>query len=246
MRGEFLEECLVDPSGKIESQRRKARRKTVVAAMILEAAAILSLALYPLFTPAQLRPHFTNPEIPVSFGAPEAHPQHSTSAPRMHSSRDVLFSPPRVPAHIGRSAVANMRSEAPSSAGDSGPGLPFGVGEFPASLGNGPAPIARPRSVAPVRVIQRSEKFEEGQLVKRIVPQYPQVARIARISDTVELLVLIGQDGRVRSIEVLSGNPMLAASAKAGVEQWRYRPAILDGHAVEVETRVTVHFVLNE
>jgi periplasmic protein TonB len=79
-----------------------------------------------------------------------------------------------------------------------------------------------------------------------VVPQYPQIARIARISGTVELLVLIGQDGRVKSIEVLSGNPMLAASAKAGVEQWRYRPAILDGLAVEVETRVTVHFVLNE
>ena len=97
-----------------------------------------------------------------------------------------------------------------------------------------------------MRIIRRSEEFQEGQLVKRIIPQYPPIARLARISGTVELLVLIGQDGRVKSAEVLSGNPMLAASAKAGVEQWRYRPAILDGHAVEVETRVTVHFVLNE
>lgn len=72
------------------------------------------------------------------------------------------------------------------------------------------------------------------------------MARIARVSGTVELLVLVGRDGRVESVQVLSGSPLLASSAKAAVEQWRYRPTILDGQAVEVETRVTVHFVLDE
>jgi TonB family protein len=159
-------------------------------------------------------------------------------------SRQALFSPPRIPAHIYRSPVAEERSEIPTSTENFDSSLPPGISDNPGDFGSSPARIERP--LAPVRVIQRSEKFEEGQLIQRVVPQYPQIARIARISGTVELLVLIGQDGRVKSIEVLSGNPMLAASAKAGVEQWRYRPAILDGHAVDVETRVTVHFVLNE
>ena len=246
MRGEFLNEYLVDPAGRVQSQRRKARREAVIAAMILEAAAILSLAVYPLLTPAELRPRFVNAPIPFRFGAPEANPRHAASAPRTRFSRHVLFSLPRVPARIYRLPVAEQTSEALPSAGNFDSGLPLGISDNPGGLGSGPARIEPPRTVAPVRIIQRSEKVQEGQLIQRVVPRYPEIARIARISGTVELLVLIGQDGRVKSIEVLSGNPMLAASAKAGVEQWRYRPAILDGLAVEVETRVTVHFVLNE
>ena len=247
MRGEFLDECLVDPAEEVQSQRRKARRLAVVAAATLEAAATLSLALSPLFTPAQLRPRMVNAEIPVRFGAPEAHPQHSTSAPRTHFSREVIFSPPRVPAHINRSPIADESSEAPTSTENFDSGLPPGISDNPGSFGSRPTPIAPARPpAAPVRIIQRSENVQEGQLIQRVVPQYPEIARIARISGTVELLVLIGQDGRVKSVEVLSGSAMLAASAKTGVEQWRYRPAILDGHAVEVETRVTMHFVLNE
>ena len=247
MRGEFLKECLVDPAGETRSARGVSRRRAVVAAVAFEALAILSLALYPLLTPAQLRPQIVNAPIPVRFGAPEAHPHNPASARRTRFSRDVLFSPPRVPADIVRSPVANIRSEAPSAFENPAPGLPFGISENPGSLESGPAAVAPPQpAVAPVREIHRSEKFEESQLVRRVMPQYPQIARLARISGTVELLVLIGQDGRVKSVEVLSGSPMLAASAKAGVEQWRYRAAILDGQAVEVETRVTVHFVLNE
>ena len=246
MIGEFLNECLVDPAGKAQSQRRNVRRRAVFTAVMLEATATLVLALYPLFTPAQLRPQFVNAEIPYRYGPPEVHAQHSASAPRTHFSRDVLFSPSPVPAHIFHSLIADQRNEAQPFAEDFGTRLPPGVSDNPGGFGNESVVVAPPRPVAPVRIIQRSEKLEEGQLVQRVIPQYPQIARIARVSGTVELLVLIGQDGRVKSIEVLSGSPMLAASAKAGVQQWRYRPAILDGHAVEVETRVTVHFVLNE
>lgn len=247
MRGEFLKEWLVDAVRETESQRRMTRPRAVVAAVTFEALAILSLALYPLLAPAQLRPQIVNAPIPVRFGALEVHPHRAASTPRTRFSREVLFSPPHVPAHIVRSPVANIGTEAPSAIENPAPRLPFGISENPGSLEGGPASIAPARlSVPPVRVIHRSEKFEEGQLVRRVMPLYPQIARVARISGTVELLVLIGQDGRVKSIEVLSGSPLLVASAKAGVAQWRYRPAVLDGHAVEVETRVTVHFVLNE
>lgn len=246
MRGEFLRECLVDPAGETRSARRFSRRRAIASAVTLEAGVILSLALYPLLTPAQLRPQIVNAPIPVRYGAPEVH-RPATASPRTRFNREALFSPARVPAHIVRSPVANIRSEAPPAIENPAPGLPFGVSENPGSLENGLAAIAPPQPpVAPVRVIHRGEKLEEGQLVRRVMPQYPQIARLARISGTVELLVLIGQDGRVKSVEALSGSPMLAASAKAGVAQWRYRPAILEGQAVEVETRVTVHFVLNE
>lgn len=83
-------------------------------------------------------------------------------------------------------------------------------------------------------------------LIHRIEPQYPAIARIARVSGSVELRAIIGRDGSVSSIEVLSGNPLLARAAAEAVRQWRYRPTILDGEAVEVETRITVNFVLGQ
>lgn len=83
-------------------------------------------------------------------------------------------------------------------------------------------------------------------LIHRIEPQYPAIARIARVSGSVELRAIIGRDGSVSSIEVLSGNPLLARAAVEAARQWRYRPTFLDGEAVEVETRITVNFVLGQ
>jgi outer membrane biosynthesis protein TonB len=59
------------------------------------------------------------------------------------------------------------------------------------------------------------------QLISRITPTYPQIARVARVSGIVELTVLVGRDGRVLSVQVLSGSPLLATAAKQAVEQWR-------------------------
>ncbi len=242
MRDQFLNECLVD-SPESENKRKSARSGALVAALVFEAMAILMLALYPLLTPAKLRPRFVSAPIPVSYTLVPISNSPTAPAPRSHVARTVLFSPPSVPAHIFRAAVPDERAEAPASPPDFGATLPFGVADGLRGLGAGSSPIA---PAAPVRVIRRSEKIEEGQLIRRVIPEYPEIARIARISGTVELLVWVGTNGLVKSVQVLSGSPLLAESAKAAVEQWRYRPAILDGQAVEVETRVTVHFVLNE
>lgn len=59
-------------------------------------------------------------------------------------------------------------------------------------------------------------------------------------------MVLVGRDGNVISVQVLNGSPLLAAAAAQAVAKWRYRPAILDGQLVEVESRVTVNFILDE
>ena len=66
------------------------------------------------------------------------------------------------------------------------------------------------------------------------------------LSGTVRLRAIIAADGSVRHIDVLSGNPLLAQSAVAAVREWRYRPTRLNGEAVEVETLITVNFVLDQ
>ena len=82
-------------------------------------------------------------------------------------------------------------------------------------------------------------------LVNHVDPQYPAIAKAAHISGVVHLHAIIGKDGTVREIEVVDGNPLLAQAAKAAVQNWRYRPTRLNGEPVEVETYVTVNFVLN-
>ena len=84
----------------------------------------------------------------------------------------------------------------------------------------------------------------EAQLIDRVQPIYPKLAADIHLSGSVELRAIIGLDGHVRQLEVLSGNPILARAARDAVNQWIYRPTLLNGSAVEVETLITVKFVL--
>lgn len=84
----------------------------------------------------------------------------------------------------------------------------------------------------------------EGYLVHKVQPEYPPLARQARIQGAVVLQAIISRTGTIENLQVLSGHPMLIPSALAAVRQWRYRPYYLNGESVEVETQVTVNFVL--
>jgi len=92
--------------------------------------------------------------------------------------------------------------------------------------------------------LRRSEGYMEASLIHRVQPLYPLVAKTAGISGIVRLRAIIATNGSVRQLEVLSGNPILAQSATAAVREWRHRPTRLDGNDVEVETFITVNFVL--
>lgn len=84
----------------------------------------------------------------------------------------------------------------------------------------------------------------EAMLVRRVQPVYPPPARWMHISGTVILHATIGTDGAVHKLSVMSGNPILAQAAVAAVRDWCYRPTLLSGQPVEVETEITVKFVL--
>jgi protein TonB len=84
----------------------------------------------------------------------------------------------------------------------------------------------------------------EGSLVYRVQPEYPRLAKLTGIQGTVLLRAVIGRDGRISHLETISGHPMLVDAAAKAVLQWRYRPYYLNNEPVEVETQVTVNFVL--
>jgi len=84
----------------------------------------------------------------------------------------------------------------------------------------------------------------EGNLIRRVEPVYPQMARNARIQGPVVLSALIDKAGAIENLHALSGHPMLVPAAISAVSQWRYRPYILNSEPIEVETQITVNFVL--
>jgi protein TonB len=82
-------------------------------------------------------------------------------------------------------------------------------------------------------------------LIHRVDPVYPALARQIHLEGTVQLYAIIGRDGTIQSLEVLSGHPLLIQSARDAVRQWRYRPTLLNGEAVEVETSITVIYTMH-
>ena len=86
--------------------------------------------------------------------------------------------------------------------------------------------------------------MQAARLVNKVTPLYPPLARQTRISGTVRLHAIIGKNGGVEQLQVVSGHPLLVQSALDAVRQWRYQPTLLNGDPVEVDTEIDVIFSL--
>ena len=116
-----------------------------------------------------------------------------------------------------------------------------------------PPPVAAPAAAAPpaqkpapeiVRV-KVGGVVQHGKLLRQVMPVYPPLARQARISGSVNLVGVIGTDGRIRALELSGGHPLLVPAAIEAVRQWVYRPTFLNGDPVEVIAPICVTFTLN-
>jgi periplasmic protein TonB len=96
-----------------------------------------------------------------------------------------------------------------------------------------------------VQRVRVSQGVTAGLVIKRVNPTYPPLARTARVQGSVVLAAVIGKDGTIQNLHVLSGHPLLTQAALDAVKQWRYKPYILNGEPVEVDTQVTVNFTLS-
>lgn len=95
---------------------------------------------------------------------------------------------------------------------------------------------------APPKRIRVSTGISEGMLIHRVEPVYPTIAARARIQGTVQLRAVIAKDGSIENLQVIGGHPILQQAALDAVKQWRYKPYILNGEPLEVETIVIVNF----
>src|SRR5664279_1528756 len=97
----------------------------------------------------------------------------------------------------------------------------------------------------PRQQVQVPQGTSQGLLISKVQPTYPPLARLARIQGTVVLHALIGKDGSIQDLSVVSGHPMLIQAAMDAVKQWRYKPYLLNGEPVLVETTINVNFELS-
>jgi periplasmic protein TonB len=92
--------------------------------------------------------------------------------------------------------------------------------------------------------IRQGGNITAKMLIHKVQPKYPQEAVEERIEGTVRLHAVIGRDGSVAQLEIVSGYPALASAALDAVRQWKYRPSLLNGEPVEVDTTIDVIFSL--
>ena len=131
-------------------------------------------------------------------------------------------------------------------------GVPGGVvgglggGTFSAMLNSAPSEpvLAKSPVPMPVKRIRVASRVVEANLLHDVPPQYPPEAGRARLEGAVVLMAVIGQDGSVKDVRVESGLPILAQAAIDAVKQWRYKPYLIDGEPVEVDSRITINFTL--
>jgi protein TonB len=173
---------------------------------------------------------------------PPPPPPPPAAAPKVVKIQsEVINGQLRTPTKIPEKVQMIKEEEAPPDLGGGVPGgVPGGVMGSILSSTN----VAVPKVATPQR-IRVSTGVATGLLIKRVTPNYPQLAKQARIQGHVILQAEISKDGTIQNLQLISGHPMLAPAAIEAVKQWRYKPYLLNGEPVAVETQVDVNFSLS-
>jgi periplasmic protein TonB len=245
----MFEDSLIESGGRLSTKRGM----TTTVSFIFQAVLVGILVLVPLlFTEAlpktQLMTFLVAPPPPPPPPPPPA------AAPVKivkQVQTDIVNGQLRTPTKIPEKVQMIKEDEAPppvmSAAGVVG-GVPGGVpgGSMGGVIGGiiSSTPVAVPKVATPQRV-RVSQGVTQGLLIRKIQPAYPPLARQARIQGSVLLQAEISKDGTIQNLRLISGHPMLAPAAIEAVKQWRYKPYILNGEPVEVETQITVNFTLS-
>lgn len=175
--------------------------------------------------------------------APPAEPLSAMARVASEATRAAALVNPFTPPRIVPNSISSTDHEPPPLIGT---GInPLGSGSFlnglPDSIGTATPLHVR---VTPSRKPVISSGVMEGRKLSGADPRYPAIAIAARIQGTVLLAATISKAGAIENLRIVSGPPMLAPAAEEAVRTWRYRPYLLNGEPVEVETTVRVIFYL--
>jgi periplasmic protein TonB len=239
----MFEDSLIESGGKLKT----ARGRTTTFSFILEAVIVGIMVLIPLlFTEA-----LPKAQLMMALVAPPPPPPPPPPPAEVHIVKqvqtDLVNGQLRTPTKIPKKVEMIKEEEAPPPMTGVVGGVPGGVpgGQMNGVIGGiiSNAPMAVPKVA--VQRIRVSQGVTAGLVIKKVNPVYPPLARTARVQGSVLLAAVIGKDGTIQNLHVVSGHPLLQGAAMDAVRQWRYKPYILNGEPVEVDTQVTVNFTLS-
>jgi periplasmic protein TonB len=238
----MFEDSLVESGGRLKT----ARGKTAAFSFFLQAIIIGVMVLIPLlFTEALPKAQLMMALVAPPPPPPPPPPPAAVKVVKVVQT-DIVNGALRTPTKIPKKIEMIKEEEAPPPSMGVVGGVPGGVpgGQMNGVIGGiiSSAPTAVPKvAVQRVRV---SQGVTAGLVIHKIQPAYPPLARTARVQGSVVLAAVIGKDGNIQNLHVISGHPLLTQAALDAVKQWKYKPYILNGEPVEVDTQVTVNFTL--
>jgi len=236
--------CLVDADAEQGHRERRVRRRALVLSILIQTAVLALLILLPLFGKTEHIALAIATPIPP-YGHPHAGTVNSTAGHPPHPGIHYTFPTPTI------------RPIPPSSAEDGPVGPPeIGSGGNEQASGpecswcvnigdrnTGPRPPQPVDDTSKPRVIEKTT-IDPAMLIHRVEPVYPPLAKQVHREGRVELHARIATDGTIQSLEIAGGDPMFYQSAEEAVSQWRYKPTILDGQPVEIDTHITVIYIM--
>jgi len=242
----ILNACLLEGDSEVERRARRGKQRAILFSIVLQVLIVAALLLIPLLGKSEgIAGRVFVPTVPY---APVGHPHHVTDHhPSPPRPQPYQFSQPRfIPSHIAtdestHNTVSN-ESEGPVIPG-AAPRDGIQGGEIGVQTHVEPTP-PRQETVAPTIRQRVSAPVQAAMLIHRVEPIYPPLPRQMRLEGRVELRAIIATDGTIQSLEAVSGDPLFLQSALAAVREWRYRPTILNGQPVEVDTHITVIYTL--
>ncbi len=238
----MFEDSLIESTGRIRTKTGWA----TATSFIIQVAIIGVLVLIPLIytealPKASLTTFLVAPPPPPPPPPPPAAP---TVVKKVQT--DIIDGALRTPTKIPDKIVKIIEEESPAPNTGVFGGVPGGVpgGSAGGVLGG---MLSAANSTAPkvqVQKVRVSQGVLQGNAISQPKPIYPAIAKSARISGSVVLAATIGKSGNIENLRLVNGHPMLVPAAMDAVRQWRYKPYLLNGDPVEVETSITVNFTI--
>jgi len=238
----MFEDSTFESTGRIRTRSRG----WMVAALLFNGSILVTMVLIPLIYPEALPQQFMNVLIEAPRPPePPPKPVQQAAARPTHEKLEMqdghIFAPPTIPITIRMiDAPEPPGGNTVEDVADLGQG-----GENPGAIfqGRGQTPVVRQDVSGPVRL---PSTIVAGLLVEKVLPVYPIIAKETHIEGVVVLQATISKSGTIENLRVESGPPMLRQAALDAVSNWRYRPYLLNGKPVEVETTVNVVFRLTQ
>jgi len=241
----MFEDSLIESGGRLKTSRGW----TSIVSFIIQMGIIGVMVLIPLIFTEAL------PKGQMMFllvAPPPPPPPPPPAAAVVHVKQiqtDIVNGELRTPTKIPQKVKMIQEDEAPPAMATTGVvgGVPGGVpgGSMGGVMGSilSATPVAVPKIATPTRA-RVSLGVSQGLLIRKVPPAYPPLARQARIQGVVILQAQISKEGNIQNLQLISGHPMLAPAAIEAVKQRKYKPYLLNGEPVEVDTQVQVNFTL--